>query len=475
MKTYIPIILLVFAITLARAQVNIWTDPIPVTDSISDNANPSFNPFHMQITSADIIYMVWEKFIDDSTTAIYCRSIFPPGEPFPLLMQSNVQFKNPQIGMYGYGDTVLYVLYETNLAGNWDISYVKFLNDGTISSPVAVCDSIVDERNFDFYQGFGLVWETDGKIRFWDYNLPGLPASSNAPITLDEGSCHYPTISPYCCAWEKYSLNDTSVFFREFDPWTNQWEVEVLLSDTGLNIGIFNKDVFYDQDIVWQQKDGPFWRLKGYDYYFSQYLSFNDFPGCNNETPVFVHYPVILETSYCFAPNFFGFSSDYTGNYEIYINEESYDTSYFNISDHPGIDTRPHFCAKAIGNGSIRTILVWESFRNGHWQLWMSYIDVVDGIGQMERNSMLPRSFPNPFSQKTTISYKLGTASHVSIEICDLSGTIVRSLENSLQVFGNHSVNWDGRDDKGNLLPGGIYIGQVNIDGRSYPVKLVKF
>ncbi len=48
-------------------------------------------------------------------------------------------------------------------------------------------------------------------------------------------------------------------------------------------------------------------------------------------------------------------------------------------------------------------------------------------------------------------------ASSVTINIMDSYGNIVRSVKLSNQSAGDQSYQWDGKDDKGNLLPNGNY------------------
>ena len=56
-------------------------------------------------------------------------------------------------------------------------------------------------------------------------------------------------------------------------------------------------------------------------------------------------------------------------------------------------------------------------------------------------------AFPNPFSAYT----RIGFMSAASLNIYDLSGRCVRTLS------GSSSVVFDGRDNRGALLPSGVY------------------
>jgi hypothetical protein len=73
----------------------------------------------------------------------------------------------------------------------------------------------------------------------------------------------------------------------------------------------------------------------------------------------------------------------------------------------------------------------------------------------------LNRIQPNPFNNRTLISYNLLIAEQVSIKIYNCLGNEVRTLINRSQTAGNYSVIWDGKDNIGNNLPNGIYICQL--------------
>lgn len=70
-------------------------------------------------------------------------------------------------------------------------------------------------------------------------------------------------------------------------------------------------------------------------------------------------------------------------------------------------------------------------------------------------------NYPNPFNPVTTISYALPKNSFVTVQIFDLSGRLVRTLANSDQESGFHSLIWDSSDDDGNKVASGVYICQL--------------
>ncbi len=69
----------------------------------------------------------------------------------------------------------------------------------------------------------------------------------------------------------------------------------------------------------------------------------------------------------------------------------------------------------------------------------------------------LSQNYPNPFNSATEIKYGLPERSAVQIAVYNIFGRRVRTIKDEIQESGYYSVNWDGRDDHGDLLPSGMY------------------
>ena len=52
----------------------------------------------------------------------------------------------------------------------------------------------------------------------------------------------------------------------------------------------------------------------------------------------------------------------------------------------------------------------------------------------------------------------------VDLSLYDLSGRLVRKLQNSGAINGPQLLIWDGRDDSGNTVPPGLYLLRLSID-----------
>lgn len=93
-------------------------------------------------------------------------------------------------------------------------------------------------------------------------------------------------------------------------------------------------------------------------------------------------------------------------------------------------------------------------------------VDVVEaspnGIENQTASGLLIRNYPNPFAGQTVIAYTLPSNGTVTIEICNMLGTTVKTLVNEFQLQGNHSVNFDARG-----ISAGVYTATIKLTGNT--------
>jgi len=85
-------------------------------------------------------------------------------------------------------------------------------------------------------------------------------------------------------------------------------------------------------------------------------------------------------------------------------------------------------------------------------------VQTPDGHDAIPFEFALKQPYPNPFNPYTTINYALPEPSKVIITIYDISGRKVRELINNNESAGDKAIIWDGFDDNGKMVSGGIYI-----------------
>ncbi len=92
-------------------------------------------------------------------------------------------------------------------------------------------------------------------------------------------------------------------------------------------------------------------------------------------------------------------------------------------------------------------------------------------------NFSLEQNYPNPFNASTKISFSLPQKSMVNLFIFDVSGREVRRLVNGVKASGNHSIEWNMEDERGNTVSTGVYFYKIDaraLDGNSHYSKFRK-
>ncbi|MDZ7372122.1 MAG: T9SS type A sorting domain-containing protein [candidate division KSB1 bacterium] len=85
-------------------------------------------------------------------------------------------------------------------------------------------------------------------------------------------------------------------------------------------------------------------------------------------------------------------------------------------------------------------------------------VEVSNASDQPPETLRLLQNYPNPFNQATRIDYALKESGRVTLDILNLKGQCLARLVDEEQTFGDHSAEWDGRDDQGSGVGSGIYL-----------------
>ena len=74
------------------------------------------------------------------------------------------------------------------------------------------------------------------------------------------------------------------------------------------------------------------------------------------------------------------------------------------------------------------------------------------------RQSPVLRVYPNPFNNRIEISYKVIEPGQVNVSIFDIIGKQVKNIARVDHNIGWNSGFWDGKDNAGRAVSGGIYL-----------------
>jgi len=441
------------------AQLNGWSDPMAITDSLHNNRNVTFPPGWT--LNSDSLYVAWEVADDTLSTEIWCRNINGSGTPFQLLGSPGIQYRNSRIFQNPSGDTLFYLYYETNEAGNWDIMYIGYLGNGAVSVPVPVRASPADETDFSCMDFYGAVWQEGEAILFRQYTIPGGFVPGTQDQVIAQENCRNPVFSGYYIAFEKPVGGDIGLWTSAFNYAQHSYDPPETVIDTGSNQ---NKNLgmgFSGQELVWQAKSAGLWRL--FCTYLPQMMpeSVIDFEGANNIQPVYSYMVVGVRTDYPFYPSMLTFASDISGNFEIYAYDEFWSTDYVNLSEYAQDDLHPQlFVVWNYEPEHGNLILTWESNRNGHWQIWMCNMDIYLAVpeDQAQADDGKVVAVPNPFSVSTTLTLTMSSPAAYQVIISSSVGRIVRSFSGTAAPAGPLEIVWDGRDQQGTPCPAGMYL-----------------
>ncbi len=107
-----------------------------------------------------------------------------------------------------------------------------------------------------------------------------------------------------------------------------------------------------------------------------------------------------------------------------------------------------------------------ENVKVNDLNLPSSHVALMLADGSQSTSSTLEQNVPNPFvvsvAGETTIGFNLASPEDVTLRIIDVLGHEVRTLiSGEGRTAGYNSIQWDGRDGSGNLVPTGMYFYQL--------------
>jgi hypothetical protein len=73
--------------------------------------------------------------------------------------------------------------------------------------------------------------------------------------------------------------------------------------------------------------------------------------------------------------------------------------------------------------------------------------------------------YPNPFSDRVTIGYSIAEKGRTLVEVFDLTGRRVTTLQDAVQEAGSYELQWDATDAAGQQVISGIYLCRIQSGG----------
>lgn len=77
----------------------------------------------------------------------------------------------------------------------------------------------------------------------------------------------------------------------------------------------------------------------------------------------------------------------------------------------------------------------------------------------------LKQNYPNPFNPQTRIAYDIAKQGHVTLQVFDLTGRLVKQLVNGEQKEGSYEATWNGTNETGQKVVSGVYFYRLTAPG----------
>jgi hypothetical protein len=94
---------------------------------------------------------------------------------------------------------------------------------------------------------------------------------------------------------------------------------------------------------------------------------------------------------------------------------------------------------------------------HGGTDIWIVKLNPLVGIEEIKYSIIDFKINPNPFSDKTTISFQLSSKRNFQIEIHDIKGSLIRDFNLQGLIVGTNEFHWDATNNAGSKVENGIY------------------
>ncbi len=118
--------------------------------------------------------------------------------------------------------------------------------------------------------------------------------------------------------------------------------------------------------------------------------------------------------------------------------------------------------------------LAWANTINGGQDVYYTHIipSEILAINNIVSSVNKAVSYPNPFTEETTIAFSISKSENVIVSVFDILGKKQTMLLNKT-VSGNQSLIWNGTNGNGQRLPTGIYFVSIKAETGSSLLKVV--
>ena len=433
-----------------------------------------------------IPYFVFEAHTASSSN-VYLGQYFTDADSFAVILKvtdDSFMNINPKLQ---YSNDSLFIIYQTNKNGNWDVAYQVYLNH-QLSPVYFAADSSVDEinpvvpdrRDVSFSSPTQFIsYEKGNSVFIKNIHVPGLIETEvfhgNDSTKYNHATQEYASYPfDYLLVVRKVINGKSFIVYKQLS--NNVWGNEnILVSSTNCR----NPKI---QDFVWQPGLSYTDDINGKSNIilienFSQpidTLNLFEYP-CYNYDNFWTMSPLIITKKKNFY-NFIPYTYTAFRNDSLFVRVNQLDMVYGQSDTllYTKV-TNNHLYLGRFGFTSYYDIYytIWEDSISGSIQLFgKRYLYPVSGIKDDYTPSdfTLSQNYPNPFNPGTIINFKILHRSKVALIIYDIMGRQVCTLLNEDKTAGDYNIKFDSKKYN---LSSGIYFYRLISGGYSSVKKML--
>jgi hypothetical protein len=114
----------------------------------------------------------------------------------------------------------------------------------------------------------------------------------------------------------------------------------------------------------------------------------------------------------------------------------------------------------------------WTQRVDSHWS-YMGALSTVNDNNITVDKFALKGNYPNPFNPTTKIRFTNDRSSNVKVTVYALNGEKVATIMNKQVNAGAYDVSWNGKSSNGTIVPTGMYLYDIESDGRRLQGKML--
>ena len=265
-----------------------------------------------------------------------------------------------------------------------------------------------------------------------------------------------PDVSEAAAQWSDVEFDDETVKFRLINSGRTQRTPGQKDTWNVVDWGTLMVEGNIAEAYVWFSSSNPIQAIEAdivFDYYEPFAVHSNNFPAnkyCirNIATHEFGHWVVLKDVSIGDCPSYASYTMYSPGNPQ------------FNIHTQESLE-----CEDKYG--------LWYTYNEMTFsapsvRAKPEIVNPPVEVGVVAQTRLL-QNYPDPFNPETWIPYELAEDADVTVEIYDSIGAMVRKLVVGRQAKGQYidkrrAAFWEGRNEKGELLPSGIYFYTLRAD-----------